>query len=60
MGLMGPWAITKSMMKLRLHNFVEASQPPMRTCSPLANIKRLGWFRLVVVFVISRLRRVKH
>ena len=43
MGLMSPWAITKSTVKLRLHNFVEASQPPMRACSPMANCKRLGW-----------------
>ena len=40
---MGLWAITKSMVKLHLHNPVEASQPPMRTCSPVANIKRLAW-----------------
>ena len=43
MGLMGPWAITKSMVKLRSHNPVEASQPPMHACSPLVNFKRLGW-----------------
>ena len=43
MGLMSPWAITKSTVKLRLHNFVEASQPPMRACSPLANIKCFAW-----------------
>ena len=43
MGLMIPWAITKSTVKLHLHNPVEASQPPIRACSPLANIKRLGW-----------------
>ena len=40
---MGPWAITKSMVKLHLHNSVEAFQPPVRACSLLANIKRLAW-----------------
>ena len=31
MGLMGPWAITKSMVKLRLHSLVGArlAHPPM-------------------------------
>ena len=43
MGLMSPCAITKSTVKLRLHNTAEAFQPLVRACSPWANIKPLGW-----------------
>ena len=43
MGLMGPWAITKSMVKLHLGNPKKAIQPHVCACSPLANFKRLGW-----------------
>ena len=55
MGLISPWAITQSMVKLRLHSPVEASQPPMRACSPLANIKRFAWLVVLtgVLFIAA-------
>ena len=42
MGLMGPWAITKSMLKLHLHNPVEAFQPPVRACFAIGEYQALG------------------
>ena len=42
MGLMGPWAITKSMVKLRLHNPVGALLAHLLTRSPLGGVKRPG------------------
>ena len=42
MGLMGPWAITKSMMKLRLHSPFGARLAHLLASSPLGGVKRPG------------------
>ena len=46
-GAMGLWAITKSMVKLHLHNPVEAFQPPVLACSPFGGVKRPGFLSVL-------------
>ena len=47
MGLMGPWAITKSMVKLRLHSPFGARLAHLLARSPFGGVKRPGFLSVL-------------